>query len=108
MGRRNESGCGNGWDSPGNDSRCWGPNLPEFRTGGCALTLGGEIISAFGMRYPWGEMATMYVYDSRTDWWSRGPDPPIGLCYPEGTKRDNAAFSVGGREGETIRSWFRQ
>ena len=40
-----------------------GPNIPEFRKGGCATALGGKIISVFGMRQPWGEMETMYIYD---------------------------------------------
>ncbi len=40
-----------------------GPNLPEFRKGGCLTAMDGKIISVFGMRQPWGEMATMYTYD---------------------------------------------
>jgi len=38
-----------------------GPNLPEFRKGGCVTVLDGKVISVFGMRQPWGEMATMYA-----------------------------------------------
>ena len=48
-----------------------GPNIPEFRKGGCATDLGGKIISVFGMRQPWGEMETMYIYDPAQDWWFR-------------------------------------
>ena len=44
-----------------------GPNLPEFRKGGCATVLDGKVISVFGMRQPWGEMATMYVYDPKAN-----------------------------------------
>ena len=74
-----------------------GPNLPEFRKGGCATTLGGKVISVFGMRQPWGEMATMYVYDPATDWWSRGPDGPIGQTYVQGAESGRAFYAIGGR-----------
>jgi len=30
-----------------------GPNLPEFRKGGCATAMNGKVISVFGMRQPW-------------------------------------------------------
>lgn len=74
-----------------------GPNLPEFRKGGCATVLGGKVISVFGMRQPWGEMATMYIYDPQTDWWYRGPDAPVGQCYVQGTESGSSFYTIGGR-----------
>jgi len=74
-----------------------GPNLPEFRKGGCAAELGGNVISVFGMRQPWGEMDTMYVYDPEADWWSRGIDGPLGQTYVQGTKCGGSFYSIGGR-----------
>ncbi|MFV2066092.1 MAG: Kelch repeat-containing protein [Pirellulales bacterium] len=74
-----------------------GPNLPEFRKGGCATALGGKVVSVFGMRQPWGEMDTMYVYDPATDWWQREPHGPIGQTYVQGTEWEDAFYSIGGR-----------
>ncbi|NOX53428.1 MAG: hypothetical protein GXP27_03120 [Planctomycetes bacterium] len=74
-----------------------GPNLPEFRKGGCATVLDGKVVSVFGMRQPWGEMATMYLYDPQTDWWQRGPDGPLGQAYVQGTECGDAFYSIGGR-----------
>ena len=74
-----------------------GPNLPEFRKGGCSGALDGKVISVFGMRQPWGEMATMYVYDPQTNWWSRAPEAPVGQCYVQGTECGDAFYSIGGR-----------
>jgi N-acetylneuraminic acid mutarotase len=84
-----------------------GPNLPEFRKGGCCAPLRGRVISAFGMRYPWGEMDTMYVYDPRIEWWARGPSAPIGQCYVQGTVCGGAYYSVGGRSGGVHERCFR-
>ena len=74
-----------------------GPNHPEFRKGGCLATLDGKVISVFGMRQPWGEMATMYLYDPDEQWWQRGPDAPVGQCYVRGTHAGGAFWSIGGR-----------
>ena len=74
-----------------------GPNLPEFRKGGAATALEGKIVSVFGMRQPWGEMATMYVYDPAEDWWHRGPDAPVGQTYVQGTECGSAFYAIGGR-----------
>ncbi len=87
------------------DDRCeiadvtWelGPNLPEFRKGGCATALDGKVLSVFGMRHPWRETATMYVYDPHTRWWQRGPRGPIGQAYVQGTESGDAFYSIGGR-----------
>lgn len=84
-----------------------GPNLPEHRKGGCAAALNGKVVSAFGMRYPWGEMATMYVYDPAADWWSRGPDGPVGQCYVQGAECAGAFYSVGGRKGQVRKECYR-
>ncbi len=74
-----------------------GPNLPEFRKGGCATVMDGQLISVFGMRQPWGEMSTMYIYDPQANDWSRGPDAPIGQTYVQGTEAGGAFFAIGGR-----------
>ena len=74
-----------------------GPNLPELRKGGCATVLSGKLISVFGMRFPWGEMATTYIYDPRANHWSRGPDAPIGQCYVHGTECGGSFYAIGGR-----------
>lgn len=74
-----------------------GPNLPEFRKGGCATALGGKLISVFGMRQPWGEMATAYVYDATADDWSRVTDAPVGQCYVQGTELGDTFYAIGGR-----------
>ena len=74
-----------------------GPNIPEFRKGGCAVALGGKIISVFGMRQPWGEMDTMYIYDPQRGWWSRGPNAPVGQAYVQGTVCQGAFYAIGGR-----------
>ncbi len=77
-----------------------GPNLPEFRKGGCATALGGKIVSVFGMRQPWGEMATMYLFDTKARQWERGPDGPIGQTYVQGAELGGAFYSIGGRSRE--------
>ena len=74
-----------------------GPNLPEFRKGGCATVLGDKLISVFGMRQPWGEMETMYIYEPQENWWHRGPEAPVGQCYVHGTEHGGAFYVVGGR-----------
>ncbi len=74
-----------------------GPNIPEFRKGSMATVMGGKVISAFGMRQPWGEMDTTYIYDPVTNWWSRGPNGPIGQTYGEGTELGNDYLAIGGR-----------
>ena len=56
-----------------------GPNLPEFRKEGCTTVLDGRLISVFGMRQPWGEMATMYIFNPQVNWWQRGPIGQIHL-----------------------------
>lgn len=84
-----------------------GPNLPEFRKGGCGAALGGKVVSVFGMRQPWGEMATMYVYDPAADWWTRGPDGPVGQCYVQGTECGEAFYAIGGRHGGVRRECYR-
>ncbi|MCP4640504.1 MAG: hypothetical protein GY851_08730 [bacterium] len=88
-------------DAPAIRDITWriGPNLPELRKGGCATTLDGKVISVFGMRQPWGEMDTMYVYDPATDWWMRGPNGPVGQCYVQGAECGDAFFAIGGRKG---------
>ncbi len=58
-----------------------GPNLPEFRKEGCTTVLDGRLISVFGMRQPWGEMATMYIFNPQVNWWQRGPNGPIGQIH---------------------------
>ena len=84
-----------------------GPNLPEYRKGGCACVLNGKVVSVFGMRQPWGEMATMYVYDPETDWWSRGVDAPVGQCYVQGAECGGAFYSIGGRKGQVRGECYR-
>lgn len=87
-----------------------GPNIPEFRKGGCATALGGKIISVFGMRQPWGEMDTMYVYDPEADWWQKGVNGPIGQTYVQGTECEGSYYSIGGRsakEGGVHKRCFR-
>lgn len=84
-----------------------GPNLPEFRKGGCATVLNGKVVSVFGMRQPWGEMDTMYIYDPQTDWWTRGPNGPVGQCYVQGTEWGNAFYAVGGRKGQVRTECYR-
>ena len=76
-----------------------GPNMPEYRKGGCGAALDGKVISAFGMRQPWGEMDTVYVYDPKADWWSRAPNGPVGQCYVQGTECGGAFYAIGGRKG---------
>lgn len=76
-----------------------GPNLPEFRKGGCFANINGKLISVFGMRFPWGEMATMYVYDPAENLWTQGPDGPMEQCYVEGIECNGSFYSVGGRKG---------
>ena len=78
-----------------------GPNLPEFRKGGCATVLDGRLISVFGMRQPWGEMATMYVFDPQVNWWQRGPNGPICQTYVQGAECRGAFYTVGGRSRES-------
>ncbi|MFH1737903.1 MAG: hypothetical protein ABIH23_02760 [bacterium] len=84
-----------------------GPNLPEFRKGGCATALGGKVISVFGMRQPWGEMDTMYVFDPATNWWSRGTNGPVGQCYVQGTECGGAFYAIGGRKGQVRKECYR-
>ena len=74
-----------------------GPEMPELRKGGCATVLNGKIISAFGMRQPWGEMETVYVFDPRKQSWQRAADAPVGQCYVQGTECGSAFYSIGGR-----------
>jgi len=76
-----------------------GANHPELRKGGCLTIKSGKIVSVFGMRYPWGEMATMYIYDPAAGIWSQGPDGPIGQTYVEGTECGNLFYAIGGRSG---------
>jgi len=71
--------------------------MPELRKGGCATVLNGRIISAFGMRQPWGEMETVYAFDPRTQSWQRAADAPVGQCYVQGTECGAAFYSIGGR-----------
>ena len=59
------------------------------------------------MRYPWGEMETMYVYDPETDWWSRGVDGPVGQCYVQGTECGGAFYAIGGRKGQVRKQCYR-
>ena len=75
----------------------FGPNLPEFRKGGCAAALDGKVVSVFGMRYPWAETSTLYVYDPETNWWTPGPDGPVGQCYVQGTECNGTFYAIGGR-----------
>ena len=100
-----------GWDAAGSGPKdiTWslGPNLPEFRKGGCLTVLGGKVISVFGMRQPWGEMDTMYVYDPETDWWSRGVDGPVGQCYVQGAECGGAFYAIGGRKGQVRKECYR-
>ena len=74
-----------------------GANLPEFRKGGCATMMNGKVISVFGMREPWGEMSTMYIYDDKNDIWLRDPNAPVGQCYVQGTKLGKNFYTIGGR-----------
>jgi N-acetylneuraminic acid mutarotase len=76
-----------------------GANHPELRKGGCLTVKNGKIISVFGMRYPWGEMATMYIYDPVTGMWKQGPDGPLGQTYVEGTECSDVFYAIGGRSG---------
>jgi N-acetylneuraminic acid mutarotase len=88
-----------------------GPEMPELRKGGCATVLNGQVISAFGMRYPWGEMETVYVFDPLTKSWRRAADAPVGQCYVQGTECGSAFYSIGGRgalqQGKVHRACFR-
>ncbi len=87
------------------------PELPELRKGGCATVLDGRIISAFGMRQPWGEMETVYVFDPQKQSWQRAADAPVGQCYVQGTECGSAFYSSGGRgaleRGAVHRACFR-
>src|SRR5258705_9381653 len=71
---------------------------PELRKGGCLTIKNGKILSVFGMRYPWGEMATMYIYDPVAGSWSQGPDGPLGQTYVEGTECGDLFYAIGGRK----------
>ncbi len=84
-----------------------GPNLPEYRKGGCGAALDGKVISVFGMRQPWGEMNTMYVFDPEIDWWSRGPSAPVGQCYVQGAECGDAFYAIGGRKGQVRKECYR-
>ena len=84
-----------------------GPNLPEYRKGGCGVALGGKVISVFGMRQPWGEMNTMYVFDPALNWWSREPSAPVGQCYVQGTECGDAFYAIGGRKGQVRNECYR-
>lgn len=77
-----------------------GPNCPEFRKGGCLTISRGQLISAFGMRQPWGEMNTSYGYDPKRDEWFKGPDTPIGQAYVQGTECGRFFYSIGGRSAD--------
>lgn len=77
-----------------------GPNLPEFRKGGCATVLDGKVISVFGMRQPWGEMATMYVFDPEAAWWQRAAEGPLGQTYVQGAEYVGAFYAIGGRSAK--------
>ena len=59
--------------------------------------LNGKVISVFGMRQPWGEMATMYVFDPTTNWWGRAPNASIGQTYVQGAELGTWFFVIGGR-----------
>src|SRR6185369_9397932 len=76
-----------------------GANHPELRKGGCLTIKNGKILSVFGMRYPWGEMATMYIYDPVAGSWKQGPDGPLGQTYVEGTECGDLFYAIGGRSG---------
>ena len=87
------------------------PEMPELRKGGCATVLNGKLISAFGMRQPWGEMETVYVFDPQKQSWQRAADAPVGQCYVQGTECGSAFYSIGGRgaleRGKVHRACFR-
>ena len=74
-------------------------NLPEFRKGGCFGIIGKKLVSVFGMRFPWGEMASMYVFNPEENLWTRGPDGPMRQCYVEGIECNGKFYSIGGRQG---------
>jgi hypothetical protein len=76
-----------------------GANHPELRKGGCLTIKSGKIISVFGMRYPWGEMPTMYIYDPAAGSWKQGLDGPLGQTYVEGTECGDLFYAIGGRSG---------
>lgn len=84
-----------------------GPNMPEFRKGGCGTVVDGKVVSVFGMRQPWGEMETMYIYDPVAGWWSRGPNAPVGQCYVQGTECEDAFYAIGGRKGQVRKNCYR-
>ena len=67
-----------------------GPNMPEFRKGGCATVLDGKVISVFGMRQPWGEMSTMYLFDFRS---------PVELVVPRARRANRPDVCARGRVG---------
>ena len=97
----------NGADPPAIADITWrlGPNLPEFRKGGCATVIDGRLISVFGMRQPWGEMNTMYVFDPSSNTWTRSANAPIGQTYVQGTELASAKpadvfYAIGGRSRE--------
>ena len=65
----------------------------------------GKLISVFGMRQPWGEMATMYVYDPATNVWQPGAEGPIGQTYVQGAELQSGElgplfYAIGGRSSE--------
>ncbi|HWP40056.1 MAG TPA: kelch repeat-containing protein, partial [Tepidisphaeraceae bacterium] len=76
-----------------------GPDHPTYRKGGALGFVGGMVVSAAGVEYPWAESSETYGYAPGAAGWVALPSMPMGVAYTDGITVGDSMYVVGGRTG---------
>ncbi len=85
-----------------------GPAYPDLVKGGALGVLGGYVVCAGGMNYPWRESPAAYAFDPCVGQWLPLRDMPEGRVYTAGVSVGDSFFVIGGRfDGQTRGDCFK-
>ena len=73
---------------------------PSERTEVAAAAVGGRIWVLGGYAPDGATLATVEVYDTAADTWSRGPDLPVAVNHAMAATLDGALYVAGGNDGD--------
>jgi hypothetical protein len=81
-----------------------GPHFPSFIKGGAFGAVGGTLVYAAGMTYPWRETEAVWAFEPGTADWVPLPPLPEGRAYTQGVGALDSLVVVGGRRQRRSRA----
>jgi N-acetylneuraminic acid mutarotase len=77
-----------------------GAPMPQYRKGGVAGAVDGQLIYAAGMQHPWREPDDVLAYDPAAGTWEFITPMPASPSYTSGTSTGEALYVLGGRNAD--------